>query len=561
MIQRLRVTIPTAVFFLLAALSVFAQTFSIQVNSTTTTNVVTTVTATAVRVQQAQGLPVAFTVTDANLPSGSTTVGAGSSYTFTNTTGYASGTTVGTVQLSSGGPFTFSVVQTAGGNSAGGATAANQTTGNASLASIDSKTPALSGGAVPVTGSISATNPSVGATGSAVPTSATLGGMNVAGNNTALPGTANGLKVDPSAVTQPISAASLPLPTGAATAAKQPALGTAGTPSADVITVQGSNSATPTPVQQGALAESTAAWTSATTVNTAVTVNTAGYSTIAVTLNQGTTLTGGVVTFEVSDTTAFTNAYQISAILASGSSPAATYSLVASTNATAIFNVAGYAAFRVRLSTVISGTGTVNVGLTASAAGTTPITVLYNGVPVPVRSSGIQSAPADNLANLNFYLSSGNNSNPLYVGDSFYGGAYSGTAQATLSGWTKARTPTMFKSAQATASGNTAVWTPLTGNKFRVLKLVIMVTANASLASGGVETITFQDASTGLGISVDVYIPTTAVTTTAGDAYTQTIDLGYCGIGSAAANNALNVNLSTALATGNVRVIAMGTEE
>lgn len=39
--------------------------------------------------------------------------------------------------------------------------------------------------------------------------------------------------------TQPISAASLPLPTGASTAAKQPALGTAGTASSDVITVQG----------------------------------------------------------------------------------------------------------------------------------------------------------------------------------------------------------------------------------------------------------------------------------------------------------------------------------
>jgi hypothetical protein len=36
-----------------------------------------------------------------------------------------------------------------------------------------------------------------------------------------------------------VSAASLPLPSGAATAAKQPALGTAGSPSTDVITVQG----------------------------------------------------------------------------------------------------------------------------------------------------------------------------------------------------------------------------------------------------------------------------------------------------------------------------------
>ena len=38
---------------------------------------------------------------------------------------------------------------------------------------------------------------------------------------TAVPGTSNGLKIDGSAVTQPVSAASLPLPTGAATAAGQ----------------------------------------------------------------------------------------------------------------------------------------------------------------------------------------------------------------------------------------------------------------------------------------------------------------------------------------------------
>lgn len=50
---------------------------------------------------------------------------------------------------------------------------------------------------------------------------------------------ATAIKVDGSAVTQPISAAALPLPSGAATAAKQPALGTAGAASADVITVQG----------------------------------------------------------------------------------------------------------------------------------------------------------------------------------------------------------------------------------------------------------------------------------------------------------------------------------
>lgn len=89
-------------------------------------------------------------------------------------------------------------------------------------------------------------------TGSAVPAAADYTGFNSGGNlvgvsssnplpvslaNTGANSTA--VKVDNSGVTQPISAASLPLPTGAATAAKQPALGTAGSASADVISIQG----------------------------------------------------------------------------------------------------------------------------------------------------------------------------------------------------------------------------------------------------------------------------------------------------------------------------------
>jgi hypothetical protein len=50
-----------------------------------------------------------------------------------------------------------------------------------------------------------------------------------------------------SGTAQPVSAASLPLPTGASTSAKQPALGTAGTASTDVITVQGIASGTVIP--------------------------------------------------------------------------------------------------------------------------------------------------------------------------------------------------------------------------------------------------------------------------------------------------------------------------
>lgn len=63
------------------------------------------------------------------------------------------------------------------------------------------------------------------------------------------------IKVDGSAVTQPVSAASLPLPSGAATAAKQPALGTAGSASADVLSVQGIASMTALKVDGSAVTQ------------------------------------------------------------------------------------------------------------------------------------------------------------------------------------------------------------------------------------------------------------------------------------------------------------------
>lgn len=74
-------------------------------------------------------------------------------------------------------------------------------------------------------------------------------GGNLASILSALQGT---LTVNASGHTVPIFAASLPLPTGASTSAKQPALGTAGTPSADVITVQGHSGMTPIQVDGSA---------------------------------------------------------------------------------------------------------------------------------------------------------------------------------------------------------------------------------------------------------------------------------------------------------------------
>ena len=133
----------------------------------------------------------------------------------------------------------------------------------------------------------------------------------------------------------------------------------------------------------------------------------------------------------------------------------------------------------------------------------------------------------------------------------------SGTGSTTVF----ARTPNVFKTAQATASGNTALWTPTSGKKFRLLKLYVQVTAAAALASAGVLTITFQDSSTGIPIAFDVYLPATSISAPLGDAFSSGwIDLGN-GVISATANNVLNINLSGTVSTGNVRVTCCGTEE
>lgn len=102
-------------------------------------------------------------------------------------------------------------------------------------------------GTVPVSGTVTA---NVGTTNGLALDATLTGGtqktkiVDTAGTNVATVSAAGAVKTDSSATTQPVSAASLPLPAGASTSAKQAAPGTAGTPSADVLTVQGVTSMT-----------------------------------------------------------------------------------------------------------------------------------------------------------------------------------------------------------------------------------------------------------------------------------------------------------------------------
>lgn len=146
----------------------------------------------------------------------------------------------------------------------GASTSALQTTGNTSLASIDTNLALL-----PLAQASTTSGQSGPLLQGAVTTAAPS--YTTAKTNPLSLTTAGALRVDASATTQPISgtvtanqggtwnitnvSGTVSLPTGASTAAKQPALGTAGTASADVITVQGIASMTALKVDGSAVVQ------------------------------------------------------------------------------------------------------------------------------------------------------------------------------------------------------------------------------------------------------------------------------------------------------------------
>lgn len=133
------------------------------------------------------------------------------------------------------------------------------------------------------------------------------------------------------------------------------------------------------------------------------------------------------------------------------------------------------------------------------------------------------------------------------------GMAYNGVS------WDRLRTPTTFKTVTATASGDTALWTPAAGKKFRLMRYIVHVTGGAAMASGGDLDIVLRDAASSLNLGHSLYVPASGGTALGG------FSSGWINLGngplSAAANNVLNVNLSAAITGGKVRVTCCGTEE
>jgi hypothetical protein len=144
--------------------------------------------------------------------------------------------------------------------------------------------------------------------------------------------------------------------------------------------------------------------------------------------------------------------------------------------------------------------------------------------------------------------------------------AATGVTSGTPGGQTFAalRTPTIFKTASvsATASGNTAVWTPTSGKKFRLMRFQITA-QGLSATAATILTISFQDSAAAITIGTyDVLLPAVANLVAGITTVSAWVDLGN-GFLSAAANNVLNANISATVtgATGTFRVNACGTEE
>ena len=183
-----------------------------------------------------------------------------------------------------------------------------------------------------------------------------------------------------------------------------------------------------------------------------------------------------------------------------------------------------------------------------------------SGIPVSGNGNSVPATAIENFGSYNSIQSANGNNLPFGSMLWMYGGAFSGTADTARQGFSKARTPTVFRHLDTTAVGPTAVWTPGSGNKFRLLKVKISIANHSTQAISGVLQVTLYDGATILPIEAHVFVPAAAISNAIGS-YDFEFDLGTFGILSAAANNALNVTLSAALTAGNCQVMIGGTEE
>lgn len=200
----------------------------------------------------------------------------------------------------------------------------------------------------------------------------------------------------------------------------------------------------------------------------------------------------------------------------------------------------------------------VRVRSTGLSSGTANVIMAADPGPRPeapaLRPSFLQ---ASNGTSLNTATAGDALANPsTALGVVSYATLYAGAGPNT---WARSRYPTTFKTVAATASGDTALWTPAAGRKFNIMGGHLQIPAGATAATQEID-VTLRDGTTPTAIVVSISLPS-AVTTPQGGGYVIPFDVGPVGLISATANNVLNVNLSAALTASKVRAFVYGTEE
>lgn len=139
------------------------------------------------------------------------------------------------------------------------------------------------------------------------------------------------------------------------------------------------------PITGSQTAASTVAWTSGTIVNTANTIPIVNLNTVTVSVSNTSTMTGGVLTFEVSPDG--TNWFQVAMGRIDSFTVETSYSLTTIANRAWSTSVDAFTNFRVRLSTAITGSGTATVIIAAQLFAIEPIVTIGQSVAASLQTT------------------------------------------------------------------------------------------------------------------------------------------------------------------------------
>ncbi len=216
-----------------------------------------------------------------------------------------------------------------------------------------------------------------------------------------------------------------------------------------------------------------AAWTSATAIDTTLAVATKITPVVTVTARTTSTITGGAIGFEFTDDD--TNWFPVALtasnnyILSSASSTNF-WVLVASTSISWVGSVPGATQFRVRINPALTGTGTLNIAITSSETGSN-FNNINGGTTLTKGTQGINGSMVQQLRDsgrteLHFYATA------------FAAGA---TGVETLF--------TLTRSADQATTSTATTFTPTSGKRFRITGITFATLGNAVATA---ETTTFN---------------------------------------------------------------------